>query len=241
MTKINLCIDTGNTSIKVAVFEDKEIKEKVIFDDYENLISWIGIKTYSNIIISSVKGDEHEFTTSLNNHHVTIFNHKMSLPIVNKYKTPETLGKDRLASVIGAKSIYPDKNCLIIDAGTCITYDILIANGEYLGGAISPGLNMRYRALNHFTAKLPLLQTDLDANFIGNDTHSCITAGIQNGIVFEVEKTIEEYQKLYPELHVILCGGDSSFFESKIKGTIFAFPDLVLIGLNHSLLYNAPK
>ena len=241
MVQQNLCLDIGNSLIKAAIFEGKELIEKFVFEHYQALFSWSKYRYFSNVIISSVKNEEAQLHDAFSASKLVVFNYELSLPIKNAYKTPETLGKDRLASVVGAISIFPGKNCLVIDAGTCITYDIINAQAEYIGGAISPGLNMRFKALNHFTDKLPLLNPNFDAPVTGNDTNSSIISGVQNGMVYEIQGMIENYNNLYPELIVILCGGDCSFFESKIKGTIFAFPDLVLIGLNHSLLYNAPK
>ncbi|MBC7388189.1 MAG: type III pantothenate kinase [Opitutaceae bacterium] len=241
MMQENLCVDIGNTLIKAGIFRGKNLIEKVVFESYDAFIFWAVKQSFANVIISNVKKEEAQLLDTFSLSNLLIFDYKLHLPIKNTYKTPETLGKDRLASVLGAMSIFPGKNCLIIDAGTCITYDIINSNAEYLGGAISPGLSMRFKALNQFTAKLPLLETGENFPVTGNDTNSSIRSGVQNGMIYEIEGMIENYKNLYPELTVILCGGDSSFFESKIKGTIFAFPDLVLIGLNHSLLYNAPK
>ncbi len=237
----NLCIDIGNTLIKAAVFEGYELKEKKVFENHEALISWFLDKNFSNVIISSVRANEPEIQNAFSASHIVMFNPGLSIPVKNSYRTPQTLGKDRLASVVGATSVFPGQNCLVIDAGTCITFDLITSEGEYLGGAISPGLLMRFKALNYFTAKLPLLTPEMNTPVVGYDTGSSIRSGVQNGMVYEIQGVIEKYGQLYPGLIVILCGGDSSFFESKIKGTIFAFPDLVLIGLNHSLLYNAPK
>ena len=239
METINLCIDTGNTSIKAGVFIDNLLKEKLLFNSYDELVKWADSRLFNRIIVSSVKGDEDLLVKMLKVKKVFVFDYTMNSPVINLYKTPQTLGKDRLASVIGASSVFPGRNCLVIDAGTCITYDILDSEQNYHGGAISPGLNMRFKALNTFTAKLPLLSPETDTPFTGFDTHSSIISGVQNGTVYEINMIIAEYSDKYSDLQVILCGGDSDFFESKIKGAIFAFPDLVLVGLNHTLLYNA--
>lgn len=238
---MNLCIDIGNTRFKAAIFNlDGEILSKKIFDNQDSLIQWAKSQAYNRAIVCSVKGGEQELLSQLPIHvEKIIFNYQLTLPVSNLYHTPETLGKDRLASAIGAVAIFPNKNCLIIDAGTCITYDFVNHNSEYLGGAISPGLQMRFQALNHFTAKLPLLNSEGPAQLIGTDTKTSIQSGVINGIKFEIEKAIEEYKQKYPDLQVILCGGDAHFFESIIKGVIFAFPDLVLFGLNHTLHHNA--
>jgi type III pantothenate kinase len=238
---MNLCIDIGNTLLKVAIFvSDNQMIQKFTFESEQELTEWADSLEFQNAIISSVRGNEE---TLLAHIHSTkkkvVFNKELKLPIKNLYLTPATLGKDRLASAIGASALFPKQNCLVIDSGTCITYDFITANGEYLGGSISPGMQMRFKALNHFTAKLPLIEPDGSAELIGTSTESSIQSGVINGIRFEIEKTMEEYQQNYPDLQVILCGGDAHFFESIIKGVIFAFPDLVLFGLNHTLHHNA--
>lgn len=238
---MNLCIDIGNTLLKVAIFvSDNQMIQKFTFETEQELIEWADSLEFQNAIISSVRGKEEEILANIScTKKKIVFNKELKLPIKNLYHTPHTLGKDRLASAIGALALFPMQNCLVIDAGTCITYDFITANGEYLGGAISPGMQMRFKALNHFTAKLPLIEQDGKAELIGTSTETSIQSGVVNGIRFEIEKTMEEYQQNYPDLQVILCGGDAHFFESIIKGVIFAFPDLVLFGLNHTLHHNA--
>jgi len=238
---MNLCIDIGNTLLKVAIFvSDNQMIQKFTFETEQELIEWADSLEFQNAIISSVKGNEEEILAQIScSQKKVIFNQELKFPIKNLYLTPATLGKDRLASAIGASALFPKQNCLVIDAGTCITYDFITANGEYLGGAISPGMQMRFKALSHFTAKLPLLESVGASELVGSDTASCIRSGVVNGIRFEIEKVIEEYALNYPDLQVILCGGDAHFFESIIKGVIFAFPDLVLFGLNHTLHHNA--
>lgn len=238
---MNLCIDIGNTLLKVAIFvSDNQMIQKFTFETEQELIEWADSLEFQNAIISSVRGNEEDVLAHIPcTKKKVVFNKELKFPIKNLYLTPATLGKDRLASAIGALALFPKQNCLVIDAGTCITYDFITANGEYLGGAISPGMQMRFKALNHFTAKLPLIEQDGKAELIGTSTETSIQSGVVNGIRFEIEKTMEEYQQNYPDLQVILCGGDAHFFESIIKGVIFAFPDLVLFGLNHTLHHNA--
>ncbi len=236
-----LCIDIGNTLIKTALFDpNNQMQEKHTFGNEMELLKYMNNNSFKRIIISSVKGGENSLIACLQPElEVFIFGKNLTLPILNAYKTPETLGKDRLASAIGAFALFPNQNSLVIDAGTCVTYDFVSADGTYHGGAISPGMQMRFRALHDFTAKLPLLAPQGNADLIGKDTASCIRSGVVNGMKFEIEKTIEEYAANYPDLQVIVCGGDAHFFESIIKGVIFAFPDLVLFGLNHTLHHNA--
>jgi type III pantothenate kinase len=167
----------------------------------------------------------------------------MKAGINNHYRTPDTLGADRLAAVIGAKTLFPGKNNLVISGGTCITYDWVDAGGNYFGGSISPGLNMRYKALNYYTDGLPLINADksFDGEY-GNDTASAIRSGVQNGIKYELMGFIESYKKEGDELNIVLSGGDSIFFDTLLKNSIFApcvkiEPLLVLKGLN-AVLYH---
>ena len=172
---------------------------------------------------------------------MTYFNTGMTTGIKNHYLTPKTLGPDRLAGVIGANNLYPRKNNLIIDGGTCITYDYVDADANYSGGSISPGLNMRYKALNEYTGALPLLNEDAEFNAnSGNDTTSAITSGVQNGIKYELTGFIESYKTGINELNIILTGGNSIFFDTLLKNSIFApcikiEPYLVLKGLNAAI------
>ena len=160
------------------------------------------------------------------------------LPINNLYKTPETLGKDRLAAVVGAYSLFPGKDILVIDAGTALTIDFVDREGNYHGGIISPGLNMRFRALHEYTKKLPLQAYKDDFEIIGDSTTSAITSGVQNGIIFEVNAYINYFVKKFPQLVNILTGGDINFFVNKIEKCIFAEPNLVLFGLEKLILIN---
>src|SRR5690606_34521365 len=181
---------------------------------------------------------------------VFYFNHQLPIPITNGYATPETLGADRLAGVIGAKNIYPENPVLVIDAGTCITYDFIDKAGFYAGGSISPGLRMRFKAMNHFTGKLPEVEVDMNItgfkSSYGKDTQESLISGVVNGLLFEVEGFIKKYNNQYLDLRVILCGGDSTFFDTRLKNSIFAHqillePNLVMIGLNTVVNYQHDK
>ena len=160
------------------------------------------------------------------------------LPFKNLYKTPKTLGVDRMALVSASVNQYPDSNVLIIDAGTCITYDFVNSEGEYLGGAISPGIKLRYQSLNNFTANLPLLEAEIPNGIIGDSTSQAIHSGVINGILRELDGIIAEYQKKYPDLTVILTGGDSNFLSNQLKNSIFANSNFLLEGLNYILEFN---
>ena len=168
--------------------------------------------------------------------------HETPVPIQNQYGTPATLGMDRLAAVVGASYSFAGQDCLVIDAGTCITFDYIDRDKNYLGGSISPGLAMKFKALHTFTGKLPLVeQTEKNVEqvpLIGQDTVSCLQSGVFNGTLAEVEGLITTYTKQSPDLVTVMCGGDAPFFETNLKARIFAVPDLVLIGLNRILNYN---
>ena len=168
-----------------------------------------------------------------------ILNSETKLPFKNLYKTPKTLGVDRIALVCASVEQFPDKNVLIIDAGTCITYDFINTKNEYLGGAISPGIRLRYQSLHNLTANLPLLETEMPENSIGNSTASSIHSGVVFGILKEIDGVIEDYQEKYSDLTVILTGGDAYFLSKQLKNSIFANSNFLLEGLNFILEYNS--
>jgi type III pantothenate kinase len=163
------------------------------------------------------------------------------LPIENLYETPETLGKDRLAAAVGANELFPEQNLLVIDAGTAITFDLVSEKNQFIGGNISPGLEMRFKALNHFTGKLPLLSFSDEFDFIGKNTNDAIRAGVQNGMLYEIDRTIDIFNRNYQNLQIIMTGGDSNFFDKKLNYSIFVHFNLTLIGLNRILEHNAKK
>ena len=237
---MKLIIDIGNTNTKIALFDGKEIAKKIIFPNLElKLIKkFIGRNIINSAIVSCVK----EFNTDIINivtyFNATIFNETTKIPIDNKYKTINTLGNDRIAGIIGAIYLFPRKDVLVFDAGTCLTIDFANKNKQYLGGRISPGIAMRYHSLHNFTAKLPLLKYNKKHMYLGNDTNSSIISGVQHGILAEVNDIILDYQSCNNETVIIFTGGDSLFFEKELKNSIFAEPNLVLIGLNEILDYN---
>ncbi len=161
------------------------------------------------------------------------------LPFVMKYKTPDTLGLDRVALAAAAYYQYPSQDCLVIDAGTSLTFDFIDRSGNYHGGAISPGLQMRYRALHHFTSRLPLVEHQPLDDFIGRSTRESILSGVANGMIREVKGTIEQYEERFPEVITVITGGDAALFDDLVKNTIFAAPDFLLQGLNNILDYYA--
>jgi len=244
---MNLAIDIGNTYIKIAVFKQDELLRVEQYQDIDTSVidNFVGDFPVNGAIISSVKKGNAGWQTQLaEKMPLVYFNRGMTTGITNHYLTPETLGLDRLAAVIGARYLYPGKSSLIIDGGTCITYDWVDAGGDYFGGSISPGLNMRYKALNNYTAGLPLISAD--ETFIpefGNNTTTAIRSGVQNGIKYELTGFIESYKKEGQELNILLSGGDSIFFDTLLKNSIFApcikiEPYLVLKGLNAAIQNN---
>ncbi|AYL97495.1 type III pantothenate kinase [Mucilaginibacter celer] len=239
-----LVIDIGNTLIKIAVFEENQLLEANQYEAVEPALLDALLDKYKpeRGIISSVKKGGEAWQSSLESKILLVhFNTAMTSGIKNHYLTPQTLGPDRLAAVIGAANLYPGQNSLVITGGTAITYDGVDEAGNYFGGSISPGLNMRYKALNYYTAGLPLIEADADFKAgYGNDTTTAIQSGIQNGIKYELTGFIESYKTEGRQLNIILSGGDSNFFDTLLKNSIFApyikiEPYLVLKGLNAAI------
>ena len=237
-----LTIDVGNTRIKVAVFEHNKQLEYFIFDSEEALKNFENIfKKYSQlvkIILSSVgKLDENVLNYIKSKASIDIVSHQSKFPFKNLYATPETLGIDRMVLAAGATLQFPNQNRLVIDAGTCITYDYINAKDEYLGGAISPGLSIRYKSLNNYTSKLPLLTLNDDFEIIGDSTKNAIHSGVINGVIFEIEGFISQYSLKNQDLTIILTGGDADFLAKRLKNTIFANSNFLLESLNLLSLY----
>lgn len=239
---MNLIIDVGNTQTKLAVFDGSG---KIVFKKAIKKLSLVLLKKFfqeydiSASIFSSVAGSDKAIMSYLKKHpHFILFTHKTRVPVKNLYLTPATLGRDRLANAVGAAWLFAKKNCLVVDAGTCIKFDFINAKGEYIGGAISPGIQMRFQALHTFTAQLPLLKPQAHVKLTGNTTASAIVSGVQNGALSEIEHVISQYKKQYKQLKIVVTGGDLGLFVNRIKSHIFAAPDLTLIGLNQILENN---
>jgi type III pantothenate kinase len=236
---MNLVVDYGNTSAKVAIFDHQQLLEKHTFKVIDELQQFLQKSSADRFIISSVNADANHISGwAIHAKQKLILTHALSLPINILYSTPTTLGVDRIAGVCGARQLFPKEDCLVIDAGTCITYDFIDASGNYPGGSISPGMMMRFKSVHTFTAKLPLVNPIEQPELIGHSTETSIQSGVIHGLVAEIDGIIDRYQKKYPHLRVILCGGDAPFFENKLKASIFASPDLVLLGLNSVLIHN---
>ncbi|MGM0579480.1 MAG: type III pantothenate kinase [Bacteroidota bacterium] len=235
---MNLAIDVGNTKTKIGFFEEDRLVSTKTFESLADLNQFLASKETKSVIISSVKIPYENILTELSSlHNPILLNNETTLPFKSQYKS-KTIGLDRLAAVAGAQSLYSNKNILVIDLGTCITYEFLEKGKVYYGGAISPGMYMRFKSMHNFTARLPLVKPESVDNWISNTTEGAMLSGVVHGIQAEIEAYIQEVESKYAPLTVIITGGDAKFFESKIKATIFAIPELVLMGLNAILRYN---
>lgn len=239
----NLTIDIGNTRTKFGVFEKEELVHAFQLNnaDLESNNELIQSYRIQNVIVSSVntKAEEQLGLEELDIKLIRL-THKIRLPIQLDYQSPETLGKDRIAGVVGAATQFPKQDILVIDAGSCITYDLITASNAYLGGAISPGVQMRLQAMNNYTDQLPLLHWEHPKRpkNIGNTTISSMLSGVVNGLIAEINGFISSYQEQFSDMKIVLTGGDANFFEKELKNGIFADPNLVLKGLNEILKYN---
>lgn len=235
---MNLIIDQGNTATKLAFFEEEKIIKKKTFakSDQQGLMEYIAENTpkITGALISSVTANHIE----IHDIETVYLNADTPLPVQLNYRTPQTLGKDRIANAVGAWVKNRNKNSLVIDLGTCIKYDLVNSKGAYLGGNISPGLHMRYKALDAFTDKLPLIAPrDFEYGY-GTDTDSSILNGVQQGVFHEINGFINRYRKEFEPLTIFMTGGDLNFFEKDFKNSIFADSDLTMIGLNEILKHN---
>ena len=244
---MNLVLDLGNTYGKIAVCEHQKVVEAATYEKITSReISYFHIR-YSGIegaIVSSVVNYSREIIDYLNNLYDTCIelNHATPIPLVNLYLTPDTLGYDRIAAAVGAYTICPGKDVLVIDAGTAITYDIVSSRGEFVGGNISQGIDIRFKSLHKYTNRLPHLERPQELPpLVGSSTREAIQSGIVNGLKFEMDGFIEAMTELYPKLQVVLTGGDAKYFVGKLKSSIFVDPNLNLIGLNRILEHNAER
>ncbi|MBZ9628766.1 type III pantothenate kinase [Psychroflexus sp. CAK1W] len=242
---MNLVVDVGNTQIKFAVFKGDELIEKSathLENAVESLLKILeSYPKLSKAIISSTSEVTANFENLLTEHvDLLEFTHHSKVNFINDYKTPETLGLDRMALVAAAAYLYPSQNVLVIDAGTCITYDFINETSVYLGGAISPGLQMRYKAMHTFTKKLPLVkETFQPPIYIGKSTKEAMQIGVCKSISYEIDGYIEDYLADYEDLTVVLTGGDYKLLSASIKNSIFATSNFLLKGLNKILQLNS--
>ncbi|MFA8449639.1 MAG: type III pantothenate kinase [Bacteroidales bacterium] len=239
---MRLVIDCGNTLKKVSVFYENEI----IFEEKsENLdVSMLERikKDYPKLessIICSVTDYPKEVDSFLeSNFRHFVMNNKLPLPFECGYLQPEKLGMDRAAAVAAVQYLYPGESALAIDAGTCITIDLIQEGRLYCGGLISPGIKMRLKALNHFTNRLPLYEIQDNAELLGRTTQASVLSGVLNGTLAEIDGLIDKYRDEFGDLKVVVSGGDYKYFDKRLKNNIFAIPNIVLLGLNVILEFN---
>jgi type III pantothenate kinase len=239
---MNLAVDIGNTQVKFGVFENDELLH--VFNTEESIDEILSSFKIENAIVSKTGSKNFAEITVVQEKKIkTIFlSHELQMPVKILYETPQTLGADRIAGSVAANFLFRNNNVLKIDFGTCITFDFINSKNEYCGGAISPGMMMRFKALHNYTAKLPLIdpmQFD-DFELTGKDTSTAILSGVVNGIKEEVAGIIKEYNQRFSKLKVVATGGDAGLFVALLKSEIFARPYLVLEGLNRILNYNLP-
>jgi type III pantothenate kinase len=236
---MNIVIDDGNTRAKVGTFGVDGILSVHSFDADKSLREFLASVKIEHALVSSVKGRSAEILSWIASSRMKIsLNSETSLPFLISYKTPTTLGVDRIAAAAGAIDLYPGRNCLVIDAGTCITYEFISNKAGYMGGGISPGVRMRFEAMHKLTARLPLASPVENPPLIGRSTEECLQSGVVNGVAEEIRGIISRYQSEATDLQVILCGGDSGLFENIDKRSIFVAPNLVLLGLRAILMHN---
>lgn len=240
MSTKHICVDSGNTRIKYGIFDGLELITTGQLTHPEELPEVVARYQVQHAIVASVRQPE-QLPLAVPGKIVWL-TATTPVPIQNKYGTPHTLGVDRLAAVVGANYLYPARDCLVIDAGTCITCDFVDRRADYYGGSISPGLSMKFKALHTFTGKLPLVEQPelyLKPPLIGQNTLECLQSGVLNGTLAEVDGLIQQYEQQSPDLLTIMCGGDAPFLAKNVKARIFVVPELVLMGLNRILNYNA--
>ena len=241
---MNLCIDIGNTRFKFAVFNADELVEvrRVTDEEVTNTITELfDLYQIENMIASSTRKGIHPDILSREKETKLFIElgHQSELPISIHYKTPSTLGRDRIATAVGADYLYPDEACIIVDAGTCITYDFIDKEGNFLGGNIAPGMRMRLKAMNEYTANLPLVDKHLPGEILGKSTEEALQNGAIRGTIYEIDSFIRQIEKKYGDSRIILTGGDANNFVDYFKSKIFVVQNLALIGLNQILKHNA--
>lgn len=239
---MNLILDVGNSLLKIALFKKSELIQKFKFsENYKrNIEDIISKNNVTHSIISNVgRIDDSIINILKESTNLLLVSNQLKFPFKNLYKSKNTLGQDRLALVSAAAFKFPKENVLIVDAGSCITYDFKNNNNEYLGGGISPGILMRFKSLNTFTSNLPLIDFDSIHQLIGNNTKNSINSGVINGTISEINGIIQQYCEEFKNIRIILTGGDSNFLLKRIKNSIFADQNFLLVGLNKLLEDNS--
>jgi type III pantothenate kinase len=237
----SICIDVGNTFSKIGYFDGNKLIDYTPKIFSEKVIEHCKAIEFDQLMVCSVTKTFDELTKEFEVLKKTfhILTPHTPVPIIKDYDTPLTLGPDRLAAAVGASTIFPKENSLIIDMGTCIKYDLVENGNKFQGGIIGPGLRMRFKAMHHFTKKLPLIEEiEPWPQLIGKNTINAMQSGVLNGMLAEINGIIEQYQGQLTKFKIILCGGDAPFFESRVKYPTFVVPELVILGLNKILLFN---
>lgn len=241
----HIAIDWGNSSVKVGLFKGPSLIETRRYEAVDALLTYLTGRPPTPVIVSSTSRPADAIQESLGSvvRNIRVLDSQTPVPIRKAYDTPHTLGADRVAAAVGATALFPGEDCVVLDLGTCLTVDFVTRDGTFQGGLISPGLQMRFRAMHEQTARLPLVRVEtaelaLWPDVIGKNTRMAMLSGVMNGLMFELNGIIETYRQERPGIVVLLCGGDAPSFESRLKGPIFAVPDVVLIGLNRILRYN---
>lgn len=239
---ITLAIDIGNTRTKATVFDNSNVLNECVTDT-ASLHAIIQQFKPEHAVLSAVGPGAEEIIGIIRDHGIPLLhvNYQTPFPFTVDYGTPHTLGMDRLAGVAAARYLYPGTHCLVIDAGTCITYDFITAEGVYTGGAIAPGLTMRLRAMHEFTHKLPQPNLHWPADFEGKSTEQSLLSGVVPAVADEINGRINRYTQRYGPIQTILCGGDAPLLSEQLKNNIFAAPSLIMKGLNQILLFNVNK
>ena len=242
---MNLVVDIGNTLLKLAVFDGGRLVAQQCVGELreETFAGLLGGARAARAVVASTRGEAPAIVEAERRHtdYLLEFTPATPVPIGNAYLTPATLGRDRLAAAVGAATLYPGRNALIVDFGTAVTLDFVSADGVFRGGCISPGMAMRFRALHEYTAALPLCDATDSAELLGRTTDEAVRLGVMNSLAFEIEGYIARMQGEIEDLCVIFTGGDTNFFAKRIKNTIFANCNLVFWGLNRILEYNASE
>ena len=242
---MNLVVDIGNTLLKLAVFDGGRLVAQQCVGELreETFAGLLGGARAARAVVASTRGEAPAIVEAVRWHtdYLLEFTPATPVPIGNAYLTPATLGRDRLAAAVGAATLYPGRNALIVDFGTAVTLDFVSADGVFRGGCISPGMAMRFRALHEYTAALPLCDATDSAELLGRTTDEAVRLGVMNSLAFEIEGYIARMQGEIEDLCVIFTGGDTNFFAKRIKNTIFANCNLVFWGLNRILEYNASE
>lgn len=237
---MHIVIDGGNTRIKVAQFQQEKLQNIEVFGDQKALNIFLKECLSAEAIIISNVGNWQFAPLETFKGVCILLDSTTAVPFLSLYASPKTLGNDRRALAAAALSEYPQQNCLVLDAGTCLTCDFVDKDGRYYGGAISPGLNMRFTALNTYTQNLPKINWS-DKNLpslIGDSTANSILSGVVRGYLAEIEGIIEQYKGEFPDLRIVLCGGDTSLLLPWLKNDIFAPSNFLIKGLEYILRYN---